>query len=303
MRLRLVVFSMVFFASVVFAAGRGRGIRPEVPKASEPGIVPERKDVLDSNGPTVLLACHGEGALKNSTEDFMYFVPLISPVKVTGLISENNQQRSGIISCVRQADSGGFSVVCEFQMNGAGFYKNVFDSAGMISWNKRGAFREGEPMKNILDYIKFDGEGFGKVEVFGTIDNGKAEAEEVRVHFNGRDGVSPVTVGLYSVKPLDGEYEYSSRYNAIVARVDTLTFRKSDLSPRMGIEISSLYEEGSSNGFWSRVKGRIANLFIKPLEIDRQGNETMLDFGEALFGEEKTFTFPAAEKLRPVADK
>jgi hypothetical protein len=126
----------------------------------------------------------------------------------------------------------------------------------------------------------------------------KATATEVKVHFNGRGKNSPVTVGIYSVKPVNGEYKYSNQYNAIVARVNTLTFNKSTNKPLMGIIVSSVYAEGGKPGFWGNLKGAMANLFIKPLEIDKLGNDTMLDFGCALFKGKETFTFPKAKNLR-----
>jgi hypothetical protein len=61
---------------------------------------------------------------------------------------------------------------------------------------------------------------------------------------------------------------------------------------------AALYTKGSKPGFWGKLKGAIANLFIKPLEIDKLGNDTMLDFGCALFNEKETFTFPNAKNLK-----
>ncbi|MHB0946878.1 MAG: hypothetical protein ACYC3B_06880 [Sedimentisphaerales bacterium] len=248
-----------------------------------------------SGGPTVILK-PGK-ALENPTPDFMYFVPLISPTLVYSETSNGNGQKSGLITCERKSTSKTFYVNGEFQMQGSGFHKNKFDSAGMIERNTK-KLKKGKPLKNILGYIKFEGEGYGWIEVDGKLKGKKATATEVQVHFNGRDKTSPVTVGLYSVKPVNGEYKYENKYNEIVARVNILTFSKSTDKPLMDIKVSAVYAEGGKPGFWGKLKGSIANMIIKPLEIDKLGNDTMLDFGCALFEEKETFTFPKAKNLK-----
>ena len=251
----------------------------------------------DSNGPTVILKSDKDKELENPTPDFMYFVPLISPTLVYSETSKGNQQKSGLISNEKKSTSNSFPVFCEFQMQGSGSHKNKFDSAGMIARNTK-ALKKGKPLKNILGYIKFEGEGYGWIETKGKLKGKKATATEVKVHFNGRGGTSPVTVGLYSVKPVNGEYKYENRYNEIVARVNTLVFDESTDDPLMGIIVSAIYAEGSKPGFWGKLKGSIANLIIKPLGVDKLGNDTMLDFGCALFEEKETFTFPIAKNLK-----
>ena len=284
---------MFLFFSIVTAGSCYSQTSSETPSKQKDGI--SNSTALD--GPTVILKLDKEKVLKNSTPDFMYFVPLISPTRVYSETSKGNGQKSGLISSVRKSTSKSFYVSGEFQMQGGGFHKNIFDSNGMIARNTKG-LKKGKPLENILGYIKFEGQGYGWIEIKGKIEGEKATATEVKVHFNGRGKNSPVTVGIYSVKPVNGEYKYSNRYNALVARVNTLTFNKSKDNPRMGITISSLYAEGGTTGFWGNLKGSIANLFIKPLEIDKLGNDTMLDFGCALFEEKETFTFPKAKNLK-----
>jgi len=248
-----------------------------------------------STGPTVILKA--DKVLKNPTPDFMYFVPLISPTLVYSETSKGNGQKSGLVAYERKPTSKTFYVSGEFQMQGSGFHKNKFDAAGMIARNTK-KLKKGKPLKNILGYIKFEGEGYGWIEIKGKMEGKKSTATEVKVHFNGRGETSPVTVGLYSVKPVNGEYKYENRYNEIVARVNTLTFEKSTDKPLMDIQVSAIYTEGSKPGFWGKLKGSIANLIIKPLEIDKLGNDTMLDFGCALFNKKETFTFPNAKNLK-----
>jgi hypothetical protein len=284
---------MFLFFSIV-AAGSCYSKTPSETPSKQEGSV---SDSTASSGPTVILKCDKEKVLKNPTPDFMYFVPLISPTLVYSETSKGNGQKSGLISCVRKSTSKSFYVSGEFQMQGSGFHKNKFDSTGMIARNTKG-LKKSKPLKNILGYIKFEGEGYGWIEIKGKMEGKKATATEVKVHFNGRGKNSPVTVGIYSVKPVNGEYKYSNQYNAIVARVNTLTFSKSTDNPRMGIIVSSVYAEGGKPGFWGNLKGAMANLFIKPLEIDKLGNDTMLDFGCALFEGKETFTFPKAKNLK-----
>jgi len=254
-----------------------------------------KSDSKALGGPTVILK--PDKVLKNPTPDFMYFVPLISPTLVYSETSKGNGQKSGLISCERKSNSKTFSVSGEFQMQGSGFHTNKFDSAGMITRNTKG-LKKGKPIKNILGYIKFEGEGYGLIEINGKLKGKKSTAKEVKVHFNGRGETSPVTVGLYSVKSVNGEYKYENRYNEIVARVNILTFDKSTDKPLMGIKVSAIYAEGSKPGFWGKLKGAIANFFIKPLEVDKLGNDTMLNFGHAILNEKPAFTFPKAKNIK-----
>jgi hypothetical protein len=287
--MKMVYMFLVF--SIVTAGNCYGKTSSETPSKQEDSI----SKSTASSGPTVILKC--DKVLKNPTPDFMYFVPLISPTLVYSETSKGNGQKSGLISCVRKPTSKSFYASGEFQMQGSGFHKNKFDSAGMITRNT-GGLKKDKPLKNILGYIKFEGEGYGWIEIKGKLEGKKATATEVKVHFNGRGKNSPVTVGLYSVKSVNGEYKYENKYNEIVARVNTLTFDKSTDKPLMDIVVSSVYAEGGKPGFWGNIKGSLANLIIKPLEIDKLGNDTMLDFGCALFNEKETFTFPKAKNLR-----
>jgi hypothetical protein len=254
----------------------------------------------DCNGPTVLLDFGKDSFKKNSVPSFMYFVPLISPVLVERQTSIGNEQQASVISRDKKVDSENFYVSCGFYMYGNGFHKNTFDHAGMIARNIDN-LKDGEPLKNILDYIKFEGEGYGRIEVKGTINDPKETVTEVNVHFNARGQRSPVTVGIYSVNPQNGEYNYENRYNQIVARVNVLTFKRGQARPRMGIKLASVNSNEEVDGYWGHIKGMIANLFIKPLEVEKNGNDAMLDFGYALLKERPAFTFPKAKNIRETA--
>jgi hypothetical protein len=254
-------------------------------------------DNTDANGPTLILNYSKETFKKNPILAFAYFIPLISPALVDREINVNNEQQEGIISYKRTFTSNSFYVACEFELSGKGFHKNIFDSAGMIARNLDDV-KKGEPLTNMLDYIKFEGDGVGLIEVKGTINGSTQIVTEVDICFDARSQKSPVTIGLYSVKPQGGQYKYENRYNELIARVDTLTFRRSGTKPKMGILIASIHRNTEDESYWGTIKGVIANFFIKPLEVDKLGNDTMLNFGYAILKEKPEFTFPKAKNIK-----
>jgi len=256
-----------------------------------------RADVNNDNGPTVTLSYSRQAFKKNSISSFMYFIPLISPTIVDRETSANNKQQVGIVSYERKVKSKSFYITCEFEILGKGFHKNTFDPVGMIE-RHISSLKESESLITTLDYIKFEGEGFGRIEIKGTIAGSTETVTEIDVHFNARGRKSPVTIGLYDVKPKDGQYKYENRSDEIVARVNTLTFKKTENTPRMGIIIASLSKETESDSFLGSVKAVIANLFISPPEVTKLGNDTMLNFGYAMQKQKPAFTFPMAKNLR-----
>jgi hypothetical protein len=246
----------------------------------------------NQTGPTVSLVCNKS----NPLNEFMYFVPLISPVEVTNQRSENNRQIGYALSYQRNIGTESFSVSCEFRMQGQGYNMNDFDKQGMIARNEK-AVKNGKPIKNILDYIKFNGEGTGRIDVYGTISQGVRTVNRVEVHFNAGQDESPVYAGLYSVKCVDGKYLYENRYGIKVARVNTLVFTNASDTPRMEIRVDSVASDEASMGFMGSIIGAIANMIIQPLEIAKVGNDEMLRLGLALSESKETFTFPKAQNL------
>jgi hypothetical protein len=251
----------------------------------------------DSNGPTLRLGYSKKGFKKNPISSFAYFVPLISTTPVDRQTSANNDQQIGIISYEKTVTSKSFDLVCEFEISGKGFHKNTFEPAGVIAMYI-GDLKKGETLTNLLDYIKFEGEGFGRIEVKGTMTKSTPTVTEVDLHFNVRDHKSCVTVGLYDIKPKDGQYKYENRSNRVVARVNTLSFKKTNTTPHMGIKVASISDAESPDGFLGRVKGIIANLLLNPPEVTKLGNQTMLDFGNALLEQKPAFTFPKAKNIK-----
>src|SRR4030043_2392454 len=261
------------------------------------GISSATNTAKGSKGPTMIMRYSEEKFVKNPIASFAYFVPLIAPTLVDNISSFNNEQQVAIISHKITADSKSFHVTCEFEILGSGFHMNTFDSSGMIT-TQTGELKKGKAMTNMLDYIKFDGDGFGIIEVKGTINDSAMIVTEVDIKFNARGHKSPVTIGLYDIKPKDGEYKYENRSNEVVARVNTLAFKKTKETPKMGIEIASIHKKTEDEGFWSKIKGLIANFLIKPLEVDKLGNDTMLNFGYAILKQEPAFTFPKAKNIK-----
>jgi hypothetical protein len=267
--------------------------------SADDSLKPLNTDVSakDVNGPTLELS-YGQGEEKiNSTPNFMYFVPLISPTLVDGQTSKDNCQLSKIISRNVKTSGNDFYVECEFQMWGKGTHKNTFDSQQMIKRNI-GSLKGEKPIKNVLGYIKFDGEGYGIISIEGQIIDSKPIVTKVVVDFSSREAKSPVIIGLYSVNPVNGEYKYENRFGTIVARIDTLSFERTKGNPMLAIRVESIADDEISNGFWGSVKGMIANFFIEPITINPKGNDAMLDFGLALYQSQKSYTFPIAENLK-----
>jgi hypothetical protein len=250
------------------------------------------QDEPNQFGPTVSLVCNKP----NPLNEFMYFVPLISPVEVTNQRSEDNKQVGYVTSYQRQINADTFIVSCEFTMQGAGHNINDFDKKAMIARNEKDV-KNGKPIRNILDYIKFNGEGMGRIDVYGTISNRVRTVTRVEVHFNVGEAQSPVYAGLYSIEPNNGKYLYENRYGMKVARVNTLIFTKDGDVPRMDIKVDAVGTMEDEMGIMGRIIGVIANMIIQPLEISKIGNDEMLKLGLALSESKETFTFPKAQNL------
>jgi hypothetical protein len=273
---------------------------------SEPNSLSSSTPLADSNdlasdrqGPTMLMNYSREKNIKNPIASFMYFVPLIAPTLVDSVSSVNNDQQVSVLSYELKTDSNSFHLTCEFEIAGTGFHMNTFDPAGMIAAQKDEAEKE-ETLTNLLDYIRFDGEGYGVIEVKGRIADAVHTVSEVDLQFNARGHKSPVTIGLYDIKLKNGEYRYENRSNKIVARVNTLAFKNTPEKPRMGIKVASISDSAESEGFFSSLKGAIANLFIKPPKVSKLGNATMIEFGEALVQKKTSFTFPEAQNIKEI---
>ncbi len=262
----------------------------------------QTKRKAQATGPTVYLDYEDQQQRDNSVATFMYFVPMISTVLVESESSPQNTQKARIISSRRTSNGKEFEVVCEFVMWGQGYHENFFDAEDIIAKDQDNV-PKGRPLKNIIEYIRFEGGGRGRIEVKGEKVNGTERVTSVKVVFNHDDNVSPVTVGLYSMRPQDGQYKFENRHDTKKARVNVLSFEATDDEPRMDIQLASLGGRCAKEGFYSRLKGKIANLFIEPVRINPQGNKAMMDFGYALYRKQASFTFPKAGNLKLKKDQ
>jgi hypothetical protein len=289
------LFVIPVFCTLLLTAGIGICSDPNSPPSGRDAKpVP---DINDHNGPTIALSYNSSTPAKNPAASFMYFIPLIAPTLVEREISPNNQQQAWIVSYEKKVTSESFYVNCEIEMRGKGFFNNVLDAQGVMAMYLP-ELKKGAPLTNGLDYIKFEGEGMGRIEVTGTIDGNTETVTQVDLCFNIKGQKSPVTIGLYSIKPEKGQYKYENKYNEVIARVATLTFKKCDGEPKMGIEVVSVNKASKPNSYIGRVKGFIVNFFIDPIRISKLGNDTMLNFGYALLNKQPSFTFPKATNIK-----
>ncbi|MGD0571621.1 MAG: hypothetical protein ABSB11_01215 [Sedimentisphaerales bacterium] len=277
----------------------GIAICSDTDKSADNPDVKSAADSNDPNGPTVTLSYDGSKAVKNPSSSFMYFIPLIAPTHVDMEISPDNQQQAWILSYSKKVTKKTFYVACEFKMRGTGSFNNILDHDEVIA-NFPEEIKKGAPIKNALDFIKFEGEGVGRIETRGTINDSNETVNEVKITFNTGGNESPITIGLFSVNPENGHYNYSKRYNELVARAATLTFKRGQSIPRMAVAVASVNNKDAKSGsFVGKIKGFVANFFIEPVKISKPGNDTMLDFGYVLFKQKQSFTFPKATNIKP----
>jgi hypothetical protein len=248
-------------------------------------------------GPTLRLD-YSENSQGVPIGAFMYFVPLISPDPVSVHESAGNGQRARFISLTRRFSSGAFAAECEFTFTGDGSHRNIFDNSEKVRRHDR-QLKAGEALERVLQSISIEGHGRGLIEVEGVVTGRVATVKEVRLRFNARGETSPVSIGLADLLYRENHLCIT---NEIVARVNALTFRKTEGRPRMAVTVSSVKRKEAGDSFWQKLKGGVAgtlaNFFIKPLPVESTGNDAMLDFGGALTGKEAQFTFPRARNLR-----
>lgn len=254
-----------------------------------------------TNGPTIRLDyTRGEGG-GNPVAAFMYFVPLISPEPVSSVTSPASTQSARVVSATRKVGASSFVVVCDFEFLGNGSQQSIIDLSEQIRRHEQ-KLKAGEPLSRQLSSITVEGPGSGRVEVEGTLSNGVEAVTEVRLRFNTHGKPSPVSIGLCDVRYAAGEYQ---RANEIVARVNTLTFRRKAGPPKMEVTVAAVKNKGAGNGFWQNFKGSLkgaaVNLLIDPLTVEAIGHEAMLDFGRALTAGDQAFTFPRARNLKESA--
>jgi hypothetical protein len=273
------------------------GVNPVAADEKAAGAITGNAAAPAAVGPTMKLSYSNATFETNPVSSFMYFVPLIAITSVDRQTSAGNSQEVAITSIKRKGNTSSFAVTCEFEVRGAGFHRITFDAPGLIAERVRNVER-GSPLVSLLDYIQFEGAGLGAIDVRGTIHDAKETVSEVAFRFNVRGRKSPVTIGIYDLEPRDGRYLYENRSDQSVARVNTITFTRTDSIPTMGVTVASIAKAGAAEGFFSRLKGVVANMVIKPPKIAKLGNQTMLEFGLALARKQPEFAFPIARNIR-----
>jgi hypothetical protein len=254
--------------------------------------------IANAHGPMIQLDFRPGRPNGSAVAAFMYFVPLISPEPVWSLTSPGSTQSVQLLSAKRRSMARSFMTTCEFQFNGEGSHQSRFDLSQQFRRHER-KLKKGGSISRQLDYIIVEGKGNGAMEVEGTLSNGVEVVTEVRLRFNTHGQASPVSIGLCDIRCVDGEFK---RAKEMVARVNTLTFRRQPGPPKMEVTVASVKKKGAGNSIWENIKGGITgtavNLLIDPLTVTRIGHQAMLDFGQALADGTPTFTFPRAKNLK-----
>lgn len=252
------------------------------------------------SGPTLQLD-YGRGQpQENPVSKFMYFVPLISPGPSTIFTNVGNAQYARVLSSCCRTNGKTFLATCEFEFTGTGSLQNIFDSTEHIRAHEQD-LKSGAVLKHQLGAINVEGHGSGRVVVEGTLAGGALVVDQVSIHFNEHGHLSPVTVNLQDFAWRNGAVRTESE---MVARVNTLTFRRAAGTPKMEVSLASIKRKDASQGLWQNflggIKGMTANLFLPPLTIEAEGQQTMLEFGLALATENREFTFPFAKRLKSI---
>jgi hypothetical protein len=252
----------------------------------------------DPPGPTLQFD-YGHGAPHdNLLTRFMYFVPLVSREPVFVFTNAGNTQCARVLSLTCRTNGVAFSATCQFDFIGSGSQQNIFDHTNHIATHLK-ELRAGATMKHQLVSINVAGTGSGSVEIEGTFTNGLPQVNQVQMRFNSRGQVSPVTINLNDFVYRNGSVQVA---NEMIARVNALTFRRTTGTPKMEVTLASLKRKGAGNGFWQNfvggLKGATVNLFLPPIIVAPEGQQAMLDFGNALLTEKPTFTFPVATRLK-----
>ena len=266
------------------------------------GPKPERIVLTDSSvrsaqaeatGPTINLQTNSDKPPTNPLSSLMYFIRLTSnePVELTQ--SEGNTQQAQLTKIDRQLGDRKFTVTCQFEFIGEGSQMNRFDHSATIQ-KRASQLAEGKVLQRRLAYIGITGGGRGSVRVRGEMTNGKPVAHEISLRFFAPGHRTPVTIGIHDIRNIKSE---PHAVNQQVIKVNSLTFRHSEDSPKMEVSLASIQAAGASGLFSElsgRLKGTMANLFIPPVSIRPAGNQAMLDFAQAIAEGRPRFTFPAA---------
>jgi hypothetical protein len=254
--------------------------------------------VASPDGPTLQLPNGQVTESSNSMASFMYFIPLISPEPLSIITGPGSTQWARVTGVTRHVSGASFTVECDIAFLGAGWQKSVIDLSHESNRHQQ-QLKDGGTLPRQLKSIAVEGAGEATMEVKGTLNGPDWIVAEVRLRFNAHGQPSPVTIELCDIKYFDGDFQ---QVNALVAKVNSLTFRRQTGTPKMEVTVASIKDKRAGDSLWQNLKGAVegeaANLFLPPLPVEQAGNRAMLDFGQALFSGAATFTFPRAKNLK-----
>lgn len=289
------IWGYIYLVFWYMLAGTGCAF-PNDPNSA--AIKTEASSDENQTGPTIHLYYNGSDQVDTAISAFMYFIPMVSPVKVSMHTSEENSQTVDLLSHQIKMSGSRFRVWLNFEIHGRGYYEYRFDPAAIIERGLEDFDTEGDPpLKYMLEAIRIEDGGGGRIEASGVYQEGQPVVMNVDVYFNAGGRRSPVTARLFSVNPENGKYLYENRYESVTVRINKLEFARTETWPRMGLVLGEVRDTDNPGDFLAGIKALFANLFIDPFRINPEGNESMLDFGLALYEQRKTFTFPRAENL------
>ncbi len=254
--------------------------------------------IAEPTGPTLQFGYAPGTAPTNLISRFMYFVPLISPEPVTMLISPGNTQGARLLTFHCRTNKTTFVTQGDFEFVGSGYLQNIFDHTEVIQRHMK-ELQAGETLTRQLSGISVTGTGRCIVEISGNWTNGAPHVNKVQLQFDAHGKTSPVTICLQDLIYRDGKVQIE---NELIARINTLTFQRGTGIPKMEVALDSIKRSDAGDSLWQNfvggLKGSVANLFIPPLKIQAEGQQAMLDFGQAIATQKLDFTFPLATRLK-----
>lgn len=252
----------------------------------------------DTNGPTLHFDYGSGPAHSNSVSKFMYFVPLVSPELISLYTNAGNSQFVRVVSYSNRIKGGTFHAVCEFEFTGGGSMQDIFDNSPAIQVHDQ-ELKAGKVIPHQIKSIGVYGTGSGSLDIDGVVSNCVPIPTLVQMHFNTHGHTSPVNIELEDISYEHGAVQYQ---NIMVARVNSLTFQQQCPDPRMEVTLDSLKRKDAPDSAWANflgeMKGFAANAFLPPIKVTCEGNQTMMDFGQALAAQKPDFTFPFADRLK-----
>lgn len=229
-------------------------------------------------------------SLNNTIERFMGFIDIISPAPVVNYKSDKNTQLARITKCHKKKEILHFTVRCDFEFTGTGYFVSIFNKDRVIQNTILGLGKK-TAKKKLIKEMSVENGGLGFIDIEGVINKDIETVNKIVVNFSGRGVESPVKITLFEAQFDEGVYIKKDDEPLTTATVKSLTFkRKTDSDkPKMDIRLESIGETHTLVGV---TKAFIANNFvIEPIKITEKGNILMLDFGDALSKNKQYFSF------------